>query len=207
MLPLLAPWPKAGRVGLWFVSFICTLLGVMLGYVFWATDELYGPDYSSGDRVFVRAFGLVFFAGPVFFIGLARLQVWLAGDRLIKQGAFWRSRLDLRRARFSMSVKGWDYETQLPTGAVRTVHIESPVLVVRTSWRRVKLPLAQRDGHRITPGDQVVVAWLPADLREALAAAIDEYATDPQKAKVSRFLRHVERSPIQPEGSADLPGL
>jgi hypothetical protein len=37
-----------------------------------------------------------------------------------------------------------------------------------------------------------------------LAQAIEDHAADPRKAKVARFLRHVQRSPEQPEGSLDL---
>lgn len=177
MLPLRTLWPKAGLVGLWLDQ------GVLLAFV------------------------VVFAAGIVLFIGLARMQVWLSGDCLIRQGPFWRSKLLLREARFSMKVIKWRYTTQLDSGAVRTVEMQSPALVIRTSWwRRAKVPLVQQAGHRIV-GERVVVAWLPLDIREALAAAIEQHATDPKKDRVARFLRHVDRSPVRPEGSADLPGL
>lgn len=201
MLPLLTPWPKAGRVGLWFLAFLSGLLASMFLTV--ANTGAESPE----ERPWLWGLGLTCLAGIPFFIGRARLQVWLSGDRLIRQGPFWRSRFPLSRVRFAMTVGKWQYTAQLDSGAVRTVEIEAPVLVMRTAWwRRIKVPLVQQAGHRIS-GDNVYVAWLPLPLREALAAAIEEYATDPRKDRVALFLRNVERSPVRPEGSAEPLGL
>jgi len=200
MVPLLTSWPRLGRVATWVLVAILAFLAFI--FVMLAA----GGAEEKEELPWLWGMAAVCLIGIWFFIGLARLQLWLSGDRLIKQGAFWRSSFPLRRVRFSMKVMKWRYTTQLASGAVHTVEVESPALVVRTSWwRRVRLPLIQRTGH--TEGNQIVLLWLQTDLREMLASAIETHATDPRKDKVARFLRHVERSPVRPQGEADLPSL
>ena len=194
MVPLLTPWPRAGRMGMWLLASLCALLALMF-----IAAALSGSE-DAEELPWLWGMAVVALLGIRFAIGLARLQVWLRGDRLVKQGPFLRTSFPLSRVRFSMTVTKWHYTAQLANGAVRSVEVESPALVFRTSWwHRVKVPLVSRAGHQVL-GDRVVVLWLPLELREQLAVAIETYATDSRKDRVARFLRHVERSPVRPQG-------
>jgi hypothetical protein len=123
----------------------------------------------------------------------------------VRQGALWRRRIGLGRSTFDLTETSWDYTRRLGPVSFGRIKITAPTLVVRASrLRRIKLPLAQRAGHEIV-GGRVVVAWLPQVELDALADAIDRYATAPNKKKAATCLRHVWRSAVQPRG--DLGGL
>jgi hypothetical protein len=186
---------------MWVLAFLFALLAL----IFIAAAASGAEDNEELPWLWGMAALALF--GIRFAIGLARLQIWLLGDRLVKQGPFFRTSFPLSRVRFSMTVMKWHYTAQLVNGAVRTVEVESPALVFRASWwQRAKVPLVSRAGHEVL-GDRVAVLWLPLEVRELLAAAIETYATDRRKDRVARFLRHVERSPIRPQGEAASPSL
>jgi hypothetical protein len=106
----------------------------------------------------------------------------------------------LTTATFDLTETSWDYARRFGAANFAKIKITAPTLVVRASrLRRIKLPLVQRAGHEII-GGRVVVAWLPQVELDALADAVDRYATAPNTQKVANYLRNVARSAVQPSG-------
>jgi hypothetical protein len=179
---------------------------ITLGWVVLTWNPAFAGDPSQRDDLWVaRAIIVVFIAPCLLLLGILRRGIWLDGQVLVRQHLLWRTRINLATGRFGMTQTRWNYTRRLGALNLTRITVVAPTLVVRASWlRRIRLPLAARTGHEVVAG-RVVVAWLPPAELEALAEAIERYATAPNTAQVATFLRNVHRSPVQPGGSLESP--
>jgi hypothetical protein len=197
-------WTGGQRVILVCALTFFALLTVGWAFITW-NPAFAGDPSQQDDRWLARALIVVFIAPCLVLLGLVRLAIWLNGPTLVQQHALWRTRVNLGTATYGLTETTWHYTRRFGALQLARITVVAPTLVVRASWsRRIKLPLACRTGHR-TVGGRLEVAWLPVEQRAALADAITQYATAENAATVARFLRHVDRSPVQPSASLDNP--
>ena len=193
---------RGGRIAIAITFGIVAGLAVYLNALFWLTDAAVDPDDAS-TVWWARGMGGAF---PVLIAYLMlldlRLAIWLDGDRLVQRYVVLHQWISLGRATFGLKEWTWKYPKRIGP-RFHSVAITAPALVVRGSMlRRITVPLARHTGHEIVDG-RVVVSWLPAEKLDALAAAIEAYATASNKDKVVRYLRNTGRAKAQPTAALD----
>ena len=184
----------------WLVFF--TLLTA--GWLFVTWNPAFTADaVDQEDRAglwIARVLVILFVGACLALLGPIRFSIELDGDTLVRQAALGRRRVRLASASFAMTETSWDYTRRFGAANFAKIKVRAPTLVVRASrLRRIKLPLVQRAGHQVV-GDRIMVAWLPQRELDALAAAIEEHATAPNRERVAHYLRNVSRSAVQPSG-------
>jgi hypothetical protein len=194
---------RGGRIAIAVAFVVLAGVAAWLNVVFWLTEAAVDPDDPSAVW-WARGMGGAF---PVLIAYLLlldlRLAVWLDGDRLVQRYAILRQWIGLRTATFTLKEWTWTYPRRLGLLRFRTVSITAPALVVRTPGRRrITVPLVQHTGHAIVDG-RVVVSPLPAEKLDALANAIAAHATAPNRDKVVRYLRNVDRAAVRPTASLE----
>jgi hypothetical protein len=198
-------WTVGQRVFQWIMALVLGAIAAGVIYLYLGTDEMAELKAEPGGILYVAWLPALLFFCTVGLMLLARYDVWLDGDRLVRQGIVGRRSIALRTATYAMKETTWSYTRRLGPMKLRRLTIVAPTLVVRSSrLRGIPLPLARRTGHAIV-GDRVVVAWLPQHQLGALAEAIERHGSAPNTAKVAQFLRGVATSGIQPRGSAEIP--
>jgi hypothetical protein len=198
-------WTTGQRAFQWIMAVVLGAITAGLIYLWWGTDEMAEMKADLGGILLFAWLPALLIVCTVGLAYLARFDVWLDGDRLVRQGLIGRRSIALKTATYAMKETTWSYTQRLGPMKLRRLAIVAPTLVVRSSrLRGIALPLARRTGHALV-GDRVVVAWLPQHQLDALAEAIERHGSAPNTAKVAHFLRRVATSGIQPRGSTDIP--
>jgi hypothetical protein len=181
-----ARYGGAARVLLLFTLLASAGLGVGLNVLLWSAPAS-GVDGATDAQATwgLRTIGLLSLVGVVRVLAALRFDVRLDRDRLVRQGALGRRAVGLRTATFRLTHTTWLISSS-PVRRREAVRV--PVLVVRSSWwRRIVLPLHQRDG-----------TLLPVAELNALAAAVERYATATNAGQVVASIRGINRDRFGP---------
>jgi hypothetical protein len=198
-------WTAGQRAFQWIMAVVLGGIAAGVIYLYAGTDEMAELKAEPGGILYVAWLPALLVVCTVGLASLARFDVWLDGDRLVRQGLIGRRSIALRTATYAMKETTWSYTRRLGPIKLRRLTIVAPTLVVRSSrLRGIQVPLARRTGHALV-GDRVDVAWLPQPQLDALADAIERHGSAPNTAKVAEFLRRVTGSGHQPRGSMDIP--
>jgi hypothetical protein len=198
-------WTVGQRVFQWVMAVVLGAIAVGLLYLYWGTDEMAELRAEPGGFLYVAWLPALLLVCTFGLVYQARFDVWLDGDRLVRQGGLTRRSIPLAKARYGMKDTTWSYTRRLGAMRLRRITIAAPTLVVGSSrLRAIRLPLARRSGHDVV-GDRIVVAWLPQHQLDALADAIERHGTAPNREKVAHFVRSVPHSSLQPRASMEHP--
>jgi hypothetical protein len=198
-------WTRGQRALQWFMAVCVGAIAAFSIYLVWRNEELVEVRSAPGGILLVGWLPALLVASTVILVHMARFDIWLDGERLVRRGAFGLRAISLTTATYGMKETTWSYTVRLGPMRLRRLTIAAPTLVVRSSrLRGIQVPLARRTGHAVV-GNRVTVAWLPGDQITALADEIERHAAAPNAGKAALFLRRVAASGVQPRGSMDIP--